>query len=416
MAKPSAPRGAVRPWPEGSLQAVPGFRAAALHCGLKRKPGNPDLALLVADKPAAAAGVFTANLYRAAPVELCIAALARTRGRARAVLVNAGNANACTGAQGEKDAARMAALAAKGVGCKAAEVLVCSTGVIGRLLPMAKVERGIAKLAAGLKRGKPGADFAQAILTTDLVRKTAAVRVELGGVPVRLAGATKGSGMIAPNMATTLGFVATDARIEPPVLRQALRDVIGETFNCLTVDGDTSTNDCVLALASGRAAHEPLKKASGAPYRAFREALLALLDDLARQIAADGEGAQHTVTLFVGGTRTDGEARRIAATIANSPLVKTALAGCDPNWGRIMAAAGRAGVPFDPRAGSLTVCGYELFARGMPLPFPADEVSRAMKARDIGIVVMVGDGPGRARYYTCDLTHGYITINADYHT
>lgn len=406
----------VRPWPAGTLARVPGFRTAALHCGLKRKPGNPDLALLVCDRPAAAAGVFTKNLYCAAPVTYCKAALAKSHGRARAVVVNAGNANACTGTQGERDAARMGALAAKGLRCKPHEVLVCSTGVIGHVLPMQKVESGLAALAKQIARNEPGADFARAIMTTDLVPKTSAVEVDLGFATVKIAGATKGSGMIAPNMATTLGFIATDAKITPAVLQHALSGVIDETFNCLTVDGDTSTNDTVLALASGEASHAPLAKASGASYRAFRAGLFAVCDDLARQIAADGEGAEHTITVYVGGTRTDAEARQIAATIANSPLVKTAIAGKDPNWGRIMAAAGRAGVPFDPEAGALTVCGFDLFKDGKPTAFDAAAVSKALAARDVGIAVLVGDGPGRARYYTCDFTHGYITINADYHT
>ena len=407
---------AVSDWPGGSISQVAGFRTAALHCGLKRDPRKPDLALLVCAAPASAAGVFTTNRVCAAPVAYSRATLAAAKGRARAVIVNAGNANACTGKQGARDAAQMAKLTARGLGCRATEVLVCSTGVIGRPLPMEKLERGIAELAGNGARGADGADFARAIMTTDLVPKTAAARVQISGVSVHVAGACKGSGMIAPRMATMLGFVATDAAVAPRALQAALASVAEETFNCVTVDGDTSTNDTLLVLASGKAGNQRIAKASGAEYAALRAALFSVCDSLARQIAADGEGAAHTITLYVGGTRTDAVARAIARAIAESPLVKTAIAGCDPNWGRIVAAAGRAGVAFEPDETSLTVQGFELFRGGTPLDFDAAAVSKALQHRDVSIVLLAGDGPGRAKFYTCDLTHGYVEINADYHT
>jgi glutamate N-acetyltransferase/amino-acid N-acetyltransferase len=383
---------------------------------LKRKADKPDLALLASDAPAAAAGVFTTNRVCAAPVKYSRAALAGTRGRARAVVINAGNANACTGAKGARDAKRMAQLAAARLGCKTYEVLVCSTGVIGHPLPMDKLEKGIPALVRGVAKRRVHGEFARAIMTTDLVRKTAGARVRIGGRTVRVAGACKGSGMIAPRLATMLGFVATDAAVAPDVLQTALSAVADETFNCVTVDGDTSTNDTLLVLASGAAGNAPITRAEGREYEAFRAALYHVCDSLSRQIAADGEGAQHLVTVFVGGARNDAQARVLARTIAESPLVKTAIAGNDPNWGRIVCAAGRCGVKIVPEECSLTVCGHELFRDGQPLPFDVAKVSKALDGGEVSVVFMAGSGPGRARFYTCDFTHGYITINADYHT
>jgi glutamate N-acetyltransferase/amino-acid N-acetyltransferase len=217
-------------------------------------------------------------------------------------------------------------------------------------------------------------------------------------------------------MATMLSYIVTDAAISPKALQVAFSAVTDETFNAITVDGDTSTNDTGILMASGAAGNRPINKPSGPDYRAFYHALLSVCDRLALQIAADGEGATHTVTVYVGGTATDAEAKRIARTIADSPLVKTAIAGCDPNWGRIVAAAGRSGVTFDPSETSLTVCGFEIFRAGTPTRYVAAEVAQALKQREVSIVFLAGSGPGKARFYTCDLTHGYITINADYHT
>jgi glutamate N-acetyltransferase/amino-acid N-acetyltransferase len=412
----SKARNTTAEWAKGRLHGVPGFRTAALHCGLKTKAGRPDLALLVCDKLAAAAGVFTTNRVCAAPVRYSRGALALTHGHARAVIVNAGNANACTGAQGARDAREMASLTAKAIGAQTPEILVCSTGIIGQPMPMQKLRNAVPLLARHVRKRSAHGDFARAIMTTDLVPKTAACTTRMFGRPVRVAGACKGSGMIAPRMATMLGFLATDASVTPRVLQQALDDVVEETFNCVTVDGDTSTNDTVLALASGAAGRKRLTKTSGQDYEALCAGLHHVCDSLARQIAADGEGAKHLVTVFVGGARNARQAKVIARTIAESPLVKTAIAGNDPNWGRIVCAAGRSGIRIEPKDCALTVCGHDLFKAGQPLPFRERKVSQAMKGKEVSIVLMVGDGPGAARFYTCDLTHGYITINADYHT
>lgn len=406
----------VTAWSEGLIHLVPGFRTTALHCGLKRKSDKPDLALLVCDRTAAAAGVFTTNRVCAAPVKYSRSALVSTGGYARAIIVNAGNANACTGAQGARDAREMARLAAHATNAKPKEVLVCSTGVIGHPMPMQKIRHAMPELARRLQIRRAYGDFARAIMTTDLVRKTDGCKVRMFGRTVRFAGACKGSGMIAPRMATMLGFVATDAPVAPHVLQKALSEVVDQTFNCVTVDGDTSTNDTILALASGTDAPKILKETSGPDYDALRAGLLYVCDSLARQVAADGEGAQHLVTVVVGGAKNDPQAKIIARTIAESPLVKTAIAGNDPNWGRIVCAAGRCGIKIKPEDCALTVCDFDLFRAGQPLPFDAAKVSAAMDGAEVSIVLMVGDGPGTARFYTCDLTHGYITINADYHT
>ncbi len=413
--KTTAPASSV-PW-SGLIHDVPGFRTASLHCGLKTaKDHPPDLALVVCDTAAAAAGAFTQNRVCAAPVTLCRKHLKKSKGVAQALVINAGNANACTGEQGEKDAHKMAELAAHGSGCAVEHVLVFSTGIIGRKLPMDIVVAGIENASKHIKLSVCTGDFARGIMTTDLVPKTAAARCMIGGATVSVSGACKGSGMIAPNMATMLGFVATDAKIAPAILQKCLSEIVDDTFNCVTVDGDTSTNDSIVVLASGKATHKTISKTSGADYDAFRAALHFVCDSLAKQIAADGEGATHTVTVYVGGTPKDADAKKIARTIAESPLVKTALAGNDPNWGRIVAAAGRAGIPFDPIDASLTVNGIELFRNGEPAPFDKKAAAAALKPRETSLVLLVGDGPGRAKFYTCDFTHGYITINADYHT
>lgn len=417
LKKSKAPQSCAPAEWDGLIHNVAGFRTASLHCGLKTaKEEPPDLNLVVCEVPAAAAGCFTKNRVCAAPVTLCRNHLKKSKGVARALVINSGNANACTGEQGAKDALEMAQLSAAGVGCKAEEVLVFSTGIIGHKLPMEKVRSGIERAAQFVKEKGNVGDFARGIMTTDLVPKTAAARCMIGGAAVSVSGACKGSGMIAPNMATMLGFVATDAKIGPAVLQACLSDIVDDTFNCVTVDGDTSTNDSIVALASGLAGNKLISKPGGADYVAFRAAFHQVCDSLARQIAADGEGATHTITVYVGGTKTDSEAKTIAKTIAESPLVKTAIAGCDPNWGRIVAAAGRSGVVFDPNETSLTVNGIELFRNGEPAGFDKAAASASLKPRDTSLVLLVGRGPGRAKYYTCDLTHGYITINADYHT
>ena len=406
----------VQRW-DGLIHDVPGFRTASLHCGLKTaKEEPPDLALVYCEKSSAVAGVFTQNRVCAAPVTLCRKHLKKSKNRGRALVINAGNANACTGEQGEKDAQRMAELVARGIPCPPEEVLVFSTGIIGRKLPMEKLEAGIPRATGFVKESKQTGDFARGIMTTDLVPKTAGAFFEFEGKTYHVSGACKGSGMIAPNMATMLGVVVTDAAISPALLQQAVNEIVEDTFNCVTVDGDTSTNDSVVFFASGLAGNPTIGARSTPAFVPLRAALHAVCDSLARQIAADGEGAAHTISVYVGGTKNDADAKKIARTISESPLVKTAIAGNDPNWGRIMAAAGRAGVVFDPDEASLVVSDHELFKNGQPLPFDKPTVANALKNRDVSVVLMVGDGPGRAKFYTCDFTHGYISINADYHT
>ena len=364
-----------------------------------------------ADAACSIAAVFTTNRVRAAPVKLSQRHLADAAGRCRGVVVNAGNANCCTGAPGDADAAAMARRLAEKLGAPPEQILVCSTGIIGERLPMNKILNGI-DAAYASARAATG-DFAAAILTTDLVTKTAAAAGSLDGRPFKLAGVAKGSGMIAPRMATMLAFVTTDVQIEPPRFQRLLGDVTAETFNRITVDGDTSTNDTVIAMASGRAAAVVTDENEAD----FRDALLDVCLSLARQIARDGEGASHFVTVQVRGAAGAEDADRVGRAVAESLLVKTAIAGNDPNWGRILVAAGRSGAAVDEATFSLKINGLELFRRGAPLPSPSTEAVQAMFApHDILVEIDLGQGEAAADWHTCDLTHGYITINADYHT
>jgi glutamate N-acetyltransferase / amino-acid N-acetyltransferase len=396
-----------------SIRVPQGFSLAGVHCRIKSDPQKPDLALIASEVPATAAGVYTQNLVCAAPVELD---RARTPGdRVRAVVVNSGNANACTGQRGLADARRMAELAAAVCGAAADEVLVMSTGIIGQFLPMDKIEQGIS--AAAVKLGSKTTDLeaaARAILTTDLAPKIAARSLELQGRTIEIVGIAKGSGMIGPNMATLLGVILTDAPLAPADAQSVLAEVVDETFNCISVEGHTSTNDSVVLLANSCAGGEPL---AGKELAAFRDALAEVCVELARAIPADGEGATHLVTIDVAGCADRASARKIAKTIADSALVKTAIAGADPNWGRIVSAAGYAGVPLDPDALSLRINGFLLFDRGVPVDFDAQQVSRSMRAnRDVHVKLVCGEGSAHARFWTCDLTADYIRINADYHT
>ncbi|MFN3648645.1 MAG: bifunctional glutamate N-acetyltransferase/amino-acid acetyltransferase ArgJ [Armatimonadota bacterium] len=394
----------------GSICAPQGFRAAGVAAGIKPS-GNPDVVLIVSDRPAAAAAVFTTNQVCAAPVLVSREHVAG--GRLRAIAVNAGNANACTGEQGLRDARRMAELTAELIGAAPAEVLVASTGVIGRPLPIERLERGLRDAAARL-RPDGGSEAARAIMTTDTRPKETAVEVVLDGRPVRIGGICKGSGMIAPNMATMLAFLTTDAEAEPAVLDALLRDAVERTFNCVTVDGDTSTNDTLAILANG--ASGVRVPASGPACEAFRNGLLAVCEHLAKELARDGEGATKLVEIRVTGARTPAEARQVALSIGNSPLVKTALFGNDPNWGRILCAAGYAGVPLDPARLRLDVAGVPLVRDGAPVPFDEPATSAAMKVAELPVELDLGLGPAEGRVWTCDLTYDYIRINAEYTT
>ena len=415
------------------MTSIPsGFRVAGIACGLKSN-STEDLTLIASDSPCVAAGVYTTNQVVAAPV---IIDRERTPSTAiRAVIVNSGNANACTGEQGQQNAQRMLEWTAEQLGCDEQQVLVMSTGIIGEQLPMDKVEAGIPAAAAAL-----GADddhlaaAARGILTTDTTTKVASAQ----GSGYRVTGIAKGSGMIGPSlagpslagpsnagassagsaaagpsgMATMLAVVMTDASLTPESAQQLLESATQQSFNAINVDGHTSTNDTVLLLASGTSA--PL---AGTELQQFAATLHETCIDLAKQIVMDGEGASHLVEILVSGAEDDAQATVIAKAIANSPLVKTAFAGNDPNWGRIVSAAGYAGPKIDVPQTTLSLNGTTLFQNGTPTSFDAEAVAANMKAnRDIRVSLVVGGGRGTARFWTCDLTHEYVTINADYHT
>ncbi len=392
-----------------SVCAPVGFRAAGVPAGIKPS-GDPDVALLVSDAPATAAGVFTTNQVVAAPVLVSREHL--RGGRARAIVVNAGNANACTGDQGIADARRMAAVAAGTLDLSPEEVLVASTGVIGQRLPMDRVEAGIR--AAALELSDEAAPAARAIMTTDTRPKEVAVEVRLNGSRVRIGGIAKGVGMIGPRMATLLAFLTTDAAVTPDILQATLNAAVERSFNCITVDGDMSTNDSVLLLANGRSG-VPLGPGTAA-LAGFEEALLHVCTRLAKELARDGEGATKLVEIEVSGARTPSEARVVAMTIGNSLLVKTALFGNDPNWGRILAAAGRSGIDIDPARVRLEVAGFRLMAEGNPLPFDREAASHALAAAEVRVCLHLGQGRASATVWTCDLSYDYVRINAEYTT
>jgi len=397
---------------EGGVTAPLGFQSASVHSGIKAKTGALDLAILAAEARAAAAGLFTTNLAQAAPVVVSRQHLERAAGTARAIVVNSGCANACTGDEGMADARAMTSAVADALGCEPEDVLVASTGVIGVALPMNKVSSGIAAAAGRLARGV-GSDMAHAIMTTDPFPKEHAVSVRIAGGQFTVGGTAKGSGMIEPNMATMLGFLTTDAAVAPPLLRRALRESARTTFNAITVDGECSTNDSVFAMASGRSG-VTIDEAS---YGALLEGMRAVSRELALGIVRGGEGATKLIAITVADARSESDARTIARTIANSPLVKTAVHGADPNWGRIVASAGRAGVMFDINRTSVHVGGVRLFENGLPHDDAAPRAAEHLKGTDIRIDVHIGSGGGAsATIWTCDLSAEYVRINGEYRT
>jgi glutamate N-acetyltransferase / amino-acid N-acetyltransferase len=399
--------------PESALPK--GFRFAATACGLK-KTGALDLALISSDVPASAAAVFTQNLVVAAPVTLSNRNLRESKGRMRAVVVNAGNANCATGALGEIVAQRTNEEAARRMLIAPQELFVCSTGVIGVQLPVEKILRALPSLSRNRRpSARSFAELSLAICTTDTRPKTASAIFKMSGKRIHLVGCAKGAGMIHPNMATTLAFVVTDAAISPSLLQRTLRDVTSRTFNSISVDGDTSTNDTLLVLANGAAGAPSIANGSKAQQQ-FSAALEEVCGSLARQIVADGEGAQRVIEIEVRGAKTEAGARKIAETIATSPLVKTAFAGGDPNWGRIFAAAGRAGVKFDPGRVDIHMAGIPVLRRGQPLDFNEREASNRLLERQVLLVVNLHAGRASARYWTCDFTAEYVRINASYRT
>jgi glutamate N-acetyltransferase / amino-acid N-acetyltransferase len=403
----------------GSLSLPRGFRFGATSCGLKRS-GAPDLALVVADRPVSAAAAFTSNRVQAAPVLISIEHVRRSHGCMRAIVVNSGNANCCTGKAGLAAARRTAQALAANLDCRPEEVFVCSTGVIGVPLQVEKIVAALPSLLPALGSGPEAfASLSRGILTTDTRPKTASAALRIGGYSVRIVGCTKGAGMIAPQFhmptATMLAFLLTDAAVFPALLRRALAAVVGPTFNSITVDGDTSTNDTVALFASD-ASGARIESARSAAFRNFVHALERVCHSLALQIVADGEGARHVVELDVRGAPNDRAAATVARTIAHSPLVKTALAGADPNWGRILAAAGRSGVAFHPEKAAITLAGVPVFRGGRPLPFDEKAAHEGMSRQEYSVRVDLGAGRGRARVWTCELSEGYVRINADYRT
>ncbi len=391
-----------------------GFQAGAVHTGIKSKQ-TPDVGLLVCDRLATAAAVFTTNKVFAAPVKIGRENIAG--GKLRAVVVNAGNANACTGKQGEKDARAMCDLTAKSVGCDATAVLPSSTGIIGHLLPMDKVRTGISGAFANLGDSVDHAhQFAAAILTTDLVRKAAAVRVKIGKEVVTLAGVCKGSGMIGPRMgppqATMLAYLTTDAKIASSKLQKLMYAATDDSFNAVTVDDHCSTNDTAAIMASGLGPAIDSPKALAT----FAGALNEVCQSLAYQIAADGEGATKVVKIIVSTAASVHDARLIARAIANSPLVKCAMHGNDPNWGRIVSAAGLCGAKYNPDKSVLKLQGTPVFRHGTPLKFDAEKASKSLAAKEVVVDLTCGLGKHSATVWTCDLSKDYVTINADYHT
>ena len=386
-----------------------GFTAAGVHCGIKKE--KKDLAILVSEVPASVAGVFTTNAVQAAPLKVTKEVVYNSQ-KMQAIIVNSGNANACTGKQGVADAYEMQALAATKLGIEPYLVGVASTGVIGEIMNMEPVVKGVEMLNPNNDL-ESGMNFAQAILTTDTIMKNTTYATVIDGKEVLVSGTAKGSGMIEPNMATMLGFITTDANIESDELQKALSEITNLTFNAITVDGDTSTNDTVVVLANGLAGNEPLTPAHP-EWNNFYTALRLVAEDLAKAIARDGEGATKLIEVEVDGAISDEEARKIAKTVVGSPLVKTAVFGCDANWGRIIAAVGYSGATVDPEKITIKIGGATMVEKGEPIKFSEEELIEILKQSDVKIYVSLEVGEGHGYAWGCDLTYDYVQINASY--
>jgi glutamate N-acetyltransferase/amino-acid N-acetyltransferase len=404
----------VSPLAPAGLPALPviaGLRFAAGCTGMRYK-GRDDLMVAALDPGTTIAAVTTRNAMCSAPVEWCRAQA--KHGRARAIVVNAGNANVFTGRDGMRAVEATARRTAGLLGCKPEEVFISSTGVIGMKLPVEKIVATLPALASSL--ATDGAERAlRAIMTTDTFAKAAVRTARIGRTEVTIMGFCKGSGMIAPDMATMLGYVFTDAKLPAAALRSLLRETADRSFNCMSVDGDTSTSDTVLLAATGKAAHAPVRAASDPALKDFRAKLESLMIELAQLVARDGEGAQKFVTIKLSGAKTDASARKVALAIANSPLVKTAIAAGDANWGRVVMAIGKSGEPADRDRTSVKIGGVTIARRGDLVPgYDETPVAAHMAGRDILIEAEIGVGKGRATVWTCDLTHGYVDINGSY--
>ncbi|NQT19226.1 MAG: bifunctional glutamate N-acetyltransferase/amino-acid acetyltransferase ArgJ [Planctomycetes bacterium] len=398
----------------GGVTASAGFKAAGVHCGVKSDGESPDLAVLYSEYPTHAAAMFTTNQMKAAPVQWSIKRIREND--LRAVVVNSGNANACTGPRGLADVERTARVAAEHLGVGTNQVFVASTGSIGVPLPIDKIESGIGPAIAALSSSEEaGGMFARAIMTTDTVAKSVAFRFEAGGAQVHLGGSTKGAGMIAPKMATMLCFLTTDAAISPQALDKALHDAVEQSFNRITVDGHTSTNDTTVVLANGAAGNETIEEGTCA-YAAFCEVLDLACLALAKMMVRDAEGATKLVRVEVTGAQEREHATMAARAIANSPLVKTAVHGGDPNWGRVISAAGYSGAPVDPAKVKLWMGNVLAFADGAPATLSRNEMAVQMQGDEVCFRLDLGQGDESDTYWTSDLSKEYVTINADYST
>ena len=396
---------------EGGITAAEGFFAGSTDCGIKGE-GLLDLMVIFSDTPAVCAGMFTSNRVKGAPI--LVSRENVKNGNARAIVANSGNANVCNGEDGLTAALLMAEDTAKKLGIDSSEVLVASTGVIGRKFPIENVKKGI-PIAVNNLSAKGSSDAARAIMTTDTVSKETSVEIEVGGVPVRIGAIAKGAGMISPNMATMFCFITTDIAIEPPVLRKALRTAVRASFNCITVDGDMSTSDTVLVLANGKAGNETLKGRSRA-FETFTEALTEVCLRMAKALVKDAEGATRLINISVTGASSKEDAREVGLSVANSPLVKTAFFGSDPNWGRIICAVGYSGVPIDEHLVSIAINGVTLYDTGRVLPMDEKNMRRNMSKTEITIDINLGMGQAETIVYTSDLSYEYVKINAEYTT
>lgn len=393
----------------GGVTRAAGFKAGGVKAGIKAS-GKKDLGLLISEKPCSAAGTFTTNAIRASSVNWCENLLPSSK--IRAVVCNSGCANACTGNKGEQDNASMAGITGDSLGIDKELVLVASTGVIGQFLPLEKIESVMPRLVKSLSSMK-GTDFATAIMTTDLKKKEAAVEVEKNGIKFTVGGCTKGSGMIHPNMATMLAFITTDAEISAVKLDKLLKRVVDQTFNNLTVDGDTSTNDMVLVLANGISG---AKITTGSDLSLFESALFTVCNDLCKKIAADGEGATKRVEITVCNAKNERDARLAAKAVAGSNLTKCALFGNDPNWGRIACAVGYSGALFSKEKMTILLCGVPVFRDLQPVTFDEKKLHALLKKKVVDINIDLGLGKSAAIAHTCDLSYDYVKINAEYHT
>lgn len=393
---------------DGGITAAKGYKAAGIHCGIKKN--KKDLAMVFSEVPAAAAGVYTKNRFAAAPVIVSREHLAN--GQARAIICNSGNANACSGEQGLQDARRMAELTAQELGIAADEVVVASTGVIGQYLPMDTVESGI-HLISGQLRSDGGADAAEAIMTTDLVEKVTAYALDIGGTTVTVGGMAKGSGMIHPNMATMLSFVTTDCAIAPELLQQALRYTVDRSYNLITVDGDTSTNDMVVVLANGMAGNPPIT-AANEDFHRFVAVLQRVNSELSQQIVRDGEGATKFLEVTIRHAASFEDGKALAMGILGSNLVKTAFFGEDANWGRIVSAMGQTEVEFYPERVNIWLGNLQVTKDGQGLHFDEDIAKTILQKKDIKITVDLGMGNETVTAWGADLSYDYVSINASY--